>query len=185
MTFSRAGLSILITIFILNAIGTIMIYSASAVYADKFYDDSLFFLKRHGFYLLLGFVALFLGASLNLSWLRRNARWMVCLSIIILCLVFLPFLGKSGGGAKRWINLIVFNFQPVEFTKIAVTLYLSDYLSRNLKQIQSGSIKIFIPPAIILGIVFCLMILQPDLGSCVFLFLLTGILFFLSGIRIP
>jgi len=184
MSLSRDGVSILIAILILNAIGTVMIFSSSAVYADKYYDDSFFFLKRQCVYFLVGFVLLLITCSLDLNWLRKYSRWILVFAIGLLILVYLPFLGKVGGGAKRWIYFLGFNFQPVEFVKVAVALYLADYLSRKIQWIQEGSLRVFIAPVLLLGVIFGLIILQPDLGSVVFLFLLSGILFFLSGIRI-
>jgi len=183
MPFSREGSSVFIAVLILNIIGTVMIFSASAVYADKYYADGFFFLKRQCLYLSLGLIGLFLTASLDIKWVQKNAKLILLLSFLLLLTVYLPFIGKTSGGARRWITLLGFTFQPVELVKICMAIYLSDYLARKLKWIQSGSILIFVPPALILGATFAVIILQPDLGSVVFLFLLSSILFFLSGIR--
>lgn len=182
MSLSKEGNRVFIATLVLNTIGTVMIFSASAVFADKYLDDSLFFLKRQLVYLLLGFGALLTASSLNLNWVQKNSRVILLLSIFFLMLVFMPVLGKSGGGARRWIGFPGFNFQPVEFAKLAVAIYLSDYLSRKMKWIQSGSLTVYLVPAFLLCTIFGITILQPDLGSVVFIFLLSSILFFLSGI---
>jgi len=182
MLLSREGNGVFIATLILNAVGTIMIFSASAVFADKYYDDSLYFLKRQMIYLLLGFTALIAASSINLNWLQKHSRIILLFSILLLLLVFLPVIGKTGGGARRWIRLIGFNFQPVEFAKLAVAIYLSDYLSRKMKWIQTGSISVYFMPGILLCLLFGVIILQPDLGSVIFIFLLSSVLFILSGI---
>ncbi len=182
MSLSREGNGVFIATLILCAIGTVMIFSASAVYADKYYDDSFYFLKRQLMYLSLGFVALLAASSLNLTWVQKNSRWIILFSLFLMVLVFLPVIGKSGGGARRWIRLIGFNFQPVEFAKIAVAVYLSDYLSRKMKLIQSGSFTVYLVPGLLLCTFAGFLILQPDLGSIIFIFLLSSMLFFLSGI---
>ncbi len=184
MTLSREGNRVFIAALVLNAIGTVMIFSASAVFADKYYDDSLYFLKRQMIYLFLGFSALIGASCLNLTWVQKHSRLILLLSILLLLVVFLPVIGRSGGGARRWIKLVGFNFQPVEFAKLAVAIYLSDYLSRKMKWVQSGSLTVYLMPGLLLCLLFGAIILQPDLGSVVFIFLLSSILFFLSGIPI-
>jgi len=72
----------------------------------------------------------------------------------------------------------------VEFAKIAVCIYLSDYLSRKLKFITRGSIKVFFPPLLLIGILCFLSLLQPDLGSCFIIVVISALLFFLAGIRL-
>ena len=180
---SESKAIILIT-FTLVAIGVVMIYSASAVYADQTYHSSTYFLKRQLLYIFFGVCSFLLGSMADLEYLKRNARLLIGIALGLLLMVFLPFLGHSAGGARRWIQLPFFTFQPVEFAKLAMCIYLSDYLSRKRPEIAQGSIKVFLPPTILMFVLFALVIVQPDLGSCVFLIVLMGILFFLSGIRI-
>ena len=125
-----------------------------------------------------------MASSIDPDFLRRHSRLLMGSSILLLTAVFLPFLGHSAGGARRWIQLPFITFQPVEYAKLTMCIYLADYLSRKRQPITSGSISAFLPPGVILFFVFILVIAQPDLGSCIFLFLLMGILFFLSGIRL-
>ena len=127
---------------------------------------------------------MFLASStVDPTFLRRHSRLFMGIAIVLLVLVFLPFLGRSAGGARRWIQFSFFSFQPVEYAKLAICIYLSDYLSRKREPITKGSVSVFIAPFSLLFLLFSLVIAQPDLGSCIFLFLLMGILFFLSGIR--
>jgi len=169
--------------YLLIAFGIVMIYSASAVYADQVFHSPTYFLRRQVFYVIIGSFLFLITSSLDPEFLRRHARLLMLVAIILLALVFLPFVGHSAGGARRWIQLPLFTFQPAEFVKLALCLYLSDYLARKMKPMLEGSPLVFLSPLFLLLVVFVLIMAQPDLGSCMFLALLVGILFFLSGIR--
>ncbi len=183
MKISKESEKILICVFILVALGVIMIYSASAMFADRFLQDSMYFLKRQLIFVAVGLVTLFVCMRIPPSWIRSNSRFLVIFSILFVLSVFLPVIGKTGGGARRWIKFFNFSIQPVEFAKIAVCAYLSDYLTRKSKKITQGSLTVFIPPILIIGVLALALILQPDLGSVVFIFLISLFLFFLAGLK--
>lgn len=170
--------------YFLIALGVIMTYSASAVYADQVFHSATYFFRRQLFYVLIGSFFFFVSSSLDPDFLRRHSRLFMLIAIILLGLVFLPLIGHSAGGARRWIRLPMFTFQPVEFAKLSMCVYLADYLTRKMKPILEGSLSVFLSPLVLLLLVFALILAQPDLGSCIFLFLLMGIMFFLSGIRL-
>ena len=163
--------------YTLVAIGVVMTYSASAVYADQIFHSPTYFLKRQLLYVLMGSVMFLISSSINPDFLKQHSKLLISIAIVLLLAVFLPFLGRSAGGAKRWIRMPFFSFQPVEYAKLAMCIYLSDYLSRKRQPITKGSLSVFFPPAVLLFLIFGLVIIQPDLGSCIFLFLLMGILF--------
>jgi len=175
--------AVVFAMYTLVAIGVVMIYSASAVYADQVFHSPTYFLKRQLLYVSIGSIMFFMSSSLDPEFLKRNSRFLMSVALVLLLAVFLPFLGHSAGGARRWIRLPFLTFQPVEYAKLAMCIYLADYLSRKRQPITKGSVSVFLPPLVLIFLIFSLVIVQPDLGSCIFLFLLMGILFFLSGIR--
>ncbi|MFZ5801744.1 MAG: putative lipid II flippase FtsW [Candidatus Omnitrophota bacterium] len=181
---SRAAQLYFTCIYSLVGIGIVMTYSASAVYADQIYDSSFYFLIRQAIFTLVGTFFLYGAAAIPPFFWKKNARALILISMAMMLLVFVPGLGREAGGAKRWIHLGPVNFQPVEFAKIAVCIYLADYLSRKIKVIQRGQILVFFPPLLLIGLICCLSLLQPDLGSCAFLALLTGLLYFLVGVHL-
>lgn len=181
---SQNGFRLLIVSLTLTALGVVMIYSASAIFAYEHFGDSFFYLKRQLIYVVLGFLAMIAASLLDPQWIRKNGLFFVLLGIVALVLVYLPFLSQVGGGARRWINLGPFHLQPAEFIKIILTIYLADYLARKNKEIQRGEWKVFIPPLTVFAIFSGLVIAQPDLGSVIIYFLLTVTLFFISGIRL-
>lgn len=170
-------------IYILVGLGIIMTYSTSAVYADYVYKNPQHFLIRQILYAIIGTGLMFITASIPLSFWKKHALSLMLLAIASLTFVFLPHIGHTAGGAQRWINLGIINFQPAEFAKVAVCVYLSDYLTRKRKVIQEGSLKVFFPALLLVGITCCLTLLQPDLGSTAFIFLIVASLIFLAGLR--
>ena len=161
-----------------------MTYSASAVYAERVYGNAQHFLFRQMIYAFIGSFFLFGCANLPVTFWSKHARLLMILVIVLLGMVFIPGVGHSAGGAQRWIKLGPVNFQPAEFAKVAVCIYLADYLSRKKKPISKGSFSTYVPPLILVTCVCILTLLQPDLGSTIFVLLIVSTLFFLSGIRL-
>src|SRR5262245_38996943 len=118
-------------VYFLVGLGIVMTYSASAMYADQVYKNPLHFLIRQLAYATIGTMAMFAAANVSVTFWKSKARFFMVLAIFLLLMVYLPVVGHTAGGARRWIWLGAFNFQPAEFAKIAVCLYLSDYLSRK------------------------------------------------------
>lgn len=181
---SQEAKVLFIAVYLLVILGIVMTYSASAIYAEQVFKSPTYFLKRHLLYAVIGTVFLFFVAGQNTHLFKEHAREILFLSLILLVIVLLPFFGHEAGGARRWFRLGPVNFQPVEMTKIAVCLYLADYLSRRIKGVQRGEWTVLLPPLLILVFTCGLILLQPDLGSAVFIFLVSAILFFLAGLRL-
>lgn len=170
--------------YLLVGIGIVMIYSASGVMAHDWHGNQFFFLIRQILYVALGTIGFFIAATLPINFYKQNARAFMLLSIMLLVSVYLPVIGHSAGGARRWIHLGAFQFQPVEFAKLACCIYLADYLGRKIAWVQKGDMMVFVPPLILIGIVCILTLLEPDLGSVAFIVMTTAVLFFLSGLQL-
>lgn len=181
---SRDAEMMILAVLSLIAIGIVMTYSASAIYADMVMEvSSTFFLYRQIFYFGIGSVLLFLVSWINPSFYQKNSRLIALIALGCLITVYLPFLGQSMRKTRRWLSIFGFNFQPAEFCKLALCVYFSDYLSRKLKKISRGSFSVFLPPLIVLMMCTGLILMQPDLGSVIILFIISATLFFLAGIR--
>ena len=180
---SKDSIVVLSIVFLLSAIGIVMVYSASAIYADQIMGSSAYFLIRQTIYFFIGLLAMFTAYIIKPSFWQRHSRAIVFLAILFLIIVYLPVISHTTRGTKRWLRFFGVNIQPAEISKIALVIYISDYLNRNLKSIAKGRLTAFIPPIIILFIVSFLILLQPDLGTVIILFCVCGVLFFLSGIR--
>ncbi len=130
--------------------------------------------------LIGGLCAMYFFSRIPAKFLRTNATIILVCSIIITGLVFVPHLGFSHGGARRWISILGISFQPVEILKIAYVIYLSAWLSWAKKRVENPLFGI-LPMLVILGIIAGVLLLQPDTKSLI-LMAGTGIsLLFLSG----
>lgn len=179
---SKPARILFIAVYILVGLGLVMTYSASAIFANHIYQNAQYFLIRQALYILAGTLLLFFASGIPIEFWQKNSRALILLAIVFMLLIFVPGVGHEAGGAKRWIGLGVVNFQPAEFAKVAVCLYLSDYLSRKIQPIRKGGFWIYLPPLLLIGVVCGLSLLQPDLGSCAFILMITMILFFAAGI---
>jgi cell division protein FtsW len=175
-------ISLLMIVAILVSVGVVMIYSASAIYAYGLMDDSLYFLKRHLLYLLIGFVMMFIAMSVDMNRIRQWAKPMLAASVALLILVLIPHIGREASGARRWFRIGPVNFQPSEFAKIAIMVYMADLISRK-KELMKSFLHGYMPSIIIMGGVVGLVLLEPDLGTAVTISLVGFIMIYVSGVR--
>ena len=176
-------ISIAIITTILFCTGVIMIFSSSGIYSLQERGDSTYFLKRHLLFLAIGFVFMLCAMAIDYRWLQKYAKPLLVLAIFLLVMVLMPGLGKESYGAQRWFRLGGFHFQPSEFAKLAMIIYLADFLSRKQNKI-AGFKEGFLPLMMILGVVCLLILKQPDMGTSVYLALITLIMLFIAGTKI-
>ena len=105
----------------LTLFGILMIYESSCVQAFENKADAAYFLKRQLLFLFTGVFFFSLALLVDLENLRRYSKEFLLFTL--LCLVLVVFIGKSAGGAKRWLQLGPFGFQPSEMLKISFLLY--------------------------------------------------------------
>lgn len=171
---------ILITISLMS-IGLVAIYSATL---QSSLEGAKLIFYRQIIWVVIGITTLLVTSNLNYRRFYEIAYLLYPISIILLVIVFV--LGREIYGAQRWLELGWFNFQPSEFGKLAVILFLSRYLSQKknysgkISKIWQGLIVPLFFAAIPMGLVF----LQPDLGSAALIFLIFLILVFLSDIEL-
>jgi len=177
-------ISILTIISILVCIGIVMIYSASAIYAYGSVGDSMYFLKRHLLYLAIGLVMMVGAMAVDLNKLRGLAKPLMLFALFLLALVLIPHIGKETAGARRWFRVGLVNFQPSEFAKIAIMVYMADLIARK-KDLMKSFVHGYVPAIAVLGLTVGLVLLEPDLGTAATITFISFILFYVSGVRAP
>jgi cell division protein FtsW len=165
----------------LIGIGTIEVFSSSAVYAYKRYGDSAYFLKRQLVWLTLGFGALWIGAVTDYRWLKRYTYPLLATALALLGGVLL--FGATINSAKRWFILGPLSFQPVELAKLALICYLAYSLSKKADKLKTFTVG-FVPHLLVCAIMMLLLMKQPDLGSSIILGATTLIMLFVAGTKI-
>lgn len=139
-----------------------------------------YFLHQIIFGTLPGAILLYLAYRTPYNFWRRSALLILLFSIFLMFLVFVPSLGMYHAGARRWISLGLFSFQPAELLKFAYVVYLAAWLESKSKSI--GSFKFGLLPFLIMSaFIASFLILQPDVGTLGVLIASIMAMFFLSG----
>jgi len=177
---------LLIITLLLLIFGALMIYSSTSVItpvlAKKGVSDEFYYSKRHLFTIFVGLGFMFLFFRIKPSYLEKMAIPLLILSFLLLILVFIPGIGVSTGGARRWIRLWPSTFQPSELVKLSMVLFLAKYVSSP--NYRTDSFFVFIKPILIMLAFQGIMLKQPDFGAAMSLAFLTFSILFISGMKL-
>ncbi len=124
---------------------------------------------------------MYCGARTDYRFFRKHSYKFLLTSLALLGAVLL--IGSTINSAKRWIFIGPISFQPSEFAKLALTIYLADSLSRKNERIKTFTIG-FVPHLVVAGLMMVLLLVQPDYGSAVIIGATTIVLLFVAGARI-
>lgn len=176
--FSRVDFRLVLTIFLLNIIGLINLYSAT--HGPHSTDVERLFIQQI-IWLTGGWILFFVLTFADYAWVNKIA-WLVYI-INVGALVYTDFAGKVVLGGQRWIDLKFFRYQPSETMKLALVLLLAKFLvGRNSEGDGMGIRSLFLPLILVL-VPFVLTVKQPDLGTAMTLFLIGGTLLYFVKIR--
>jgi cell division protein FtsW len=103
--------------------------------------------------------------------------------LIALVLVLVPHVGKLAGGASRWLGYGPFQFEPSEFAKLALVLYLAWALARDRTDRIKSLVRGVFPLAFVTGLMAMLVVKQPDFGTASLLAFTAGVMLFVGGAR--
>lgn len=128
--------------------------------------------------ILLGFGVFFFAAFTNIKTWVKSAYLIYAVALIMIVLV--TFVGHTGMGAQRWLNLGVIHVQPSELIKIALVLALARYFAW-FNSVELGQFRNYIAPMMMLLVPFGLIVAQPDLGTALSLGMITVGVFYIVG----
>ncbi|MBI2278457.1 MAG: cell division protein FtsW [Candidatus Brennerbacteria bacterium] len=162
--------------------GFVMLASASSDLAQREFGESYYYLFHqftNGF--LVGAGGFLVGTFAYYRIWEKFAVPLLAFALVGLLLVFTP-LGMAAKGGERWVSLGAFTFQPGEFAKLALIIYLASWLSRN--QARGKSVLEGLLPFLgLLGGVIFLLLLQPSTSTAMMLAAASLILYFMGGAR--
>ena len=164
MTPKRLRQLMLIIILALLGLGTVAVYSSSALVSEATYGRSLWFLTHHLLAIACGIVLGVGCLMMPYAVLRRSARWLLLFSLISLVLVCVC--GQEIGGAKRWFRIGRWSLQPSAFAQVSLVLYLADLLARRPGRVQDFW-RGLVPPLLTTGLTAGLVLIQPDFGTAI------------------
>jgi cell division protein FtsW len=171
--------TIIIVVGLLLLVGTVMVYSASALLAETRYNGDAFFFKRQLLWLAVSAIAGYFASRFDYQKLMPLAWPLMIVSLILLVVVLF---GREINGAKRWISLGLVGFQPSEVFKYVLIIFLATMLSikrEKIKQLKS----VLLPAGPLIAVGFGLILLEPNLGTVLVLSAVVFVLFFLAGVR--
>lgn len=173
-TFRSPDKWLFLATIVFSLFGIIMVYDSSVAIAIRDFSDKYYFVKEQFKWLLLGFVALTFFNFFDYHRWHKLALPILILTMVLLMAVFIPGLGVKALGAHRWLNLRVFILQPAELAKLTLIIYLAAWFSVA----ERSRLLAFL---LLVGMIFGLVIIEPDLGTGIIILLIALILYFFSG----
>ncbi len=165
----------------LTAFGLLMVYSASSALASSQHGTPHYYFMRQALYAAAGMILMMVLMNIDYHFWRRRK---VLKGLLILCLacLLLVFLQPKVNGAHRWLRLgSLLSFQPSEFAKLAVILYLASYLHDRGEEINRFC-RGLLPCLLVVGLFGALIAVEPDLGQAICLGLIAGGMLFIAGL---
>jgi cell division protein FtsW len=171
---------------LLLVIGLAMLWSASTAEAEQTFGSTSYFLIRQltrG--VLIGLVGMYILSRFDYHHFKKLSLAGMVIALVLLVMVKIPGLGLTANGATRWIAFGPLLFQPGEFIKLAMIIYLASWHSSVGKHITSQNFwKSVFPPLVLIGLAALLIIWQPDLGTTIALTSTSLVMFFIGGVRL-
>ncbi|MCB1168816.1 MAG: FtsW/RodA/SpoVE family cell cycle protein [Leptospiraceae bacterium] len=169
----------------LGGCGLLILLSASALQANLDLDNPYYYAERQAIFSLAGLIGFFVISAFSPGLLRKLALPSMLISLALLLLVFVPGVGRSVASSRdsfhRWIDLGFFSFQPSEFAKVALVLYLSSMLLDRKGQFETFSLKELLRSLILVGSVLGAILLEPQYGTTLTLISVIAVLIFVAG----
>ncbi len=145
--------------------GLIMVFSASYYYSISQDGSAYGYLKRHGMWVIIGFVAMMFASGFDYRQYRKMAVPGLAISVVLLVLIFTP-LGVTVNGATRWIGAGPVTVMPGELAKLAAILFVAWYLSEDMNRIKSFT-KGILPMIGLMGVLAGMIVKQPNLSTAI------------------
>ncbi len=172
--------NILLSFIILFLLGLFFSFaSTSSLAGERFEKDYYFFFTKHLIFVVFSLFLMFLISALDLNFLNKFV--LPAFIILYFCLILVHLIGIEVKGSKRWLNLYLFRFQPIEFMKPFFILITAKILTSE--SFKSLKVSYFLSFLVLLAILI-LLVNQPDIGQSVLLFGCWMAIIFISGVNI-
>nr|WP_235839682.1 cell division protein FtsW [Cognaticolwellia mytili] len=177
-TFDRSYLILALSMYM---IGLVMVASSSMPVAERLFANPFHFVVRHMIYICLSLGVAGIALQIPMSRWHQYSGNLLILGVALLIVVLL--IGRNVNGSTRWIVVGPITIQAAEPAKLFFFCYLSAYLVRRREEVMEN-IKGFAKPLFVFGILGGLLLMQPDLGTIIVMFVTTFGLLFLAGAKL-
>ena len=177
-TFDRSYVVLAISMYM---IGLIMVASSSMPIAERLFSNPFHFIIRHSIYIFLSLMVAAATLYIPMERWHKYSGNLLLLGIILLVVVLV--VGRNVNGSTRWISVGPITIQAAEPAKLFFFCYLSAYLVRRRDEVMEN-ITGFAKPLVVFGVLGALLLMQPDLGTIIVMFVTTFGLLFLAGAKL-
>jgi cell division protein FtsW len=169
---------------VLLTLGLVMVYSSSAAYANRLFDDPTYFITKQVLYCGVGLSMGWAATQVSvLSFLARKSGWLMLLAVFVCGIVLIDGVGVRVNNARRWLDLGFTRFQPSEFAKLAIIIFTAALLAKPIPRNASRQLYLFIP-FFIAQVPIVLIKVEPDLGTAVVIELVLGSMLVVAGLKL-
>ncbi len=168
----------------LACFGVVMVASSSIAIGEGLDVGPYYFLTKHLVFLAMGVVLAGLLMRTELKTIEQQDRLLLVMCFVLLILVFVPGIGKTVNGARRWLNFGIMGFQAVEAVKVMYVVWLASYLVRFRDEVNATWRAMLKPLGVAVALVV-LLIKQPDFGSLSLILAITAGMLVLGGVHLP
>ncbi|MBO4602781.1 MAG: FtsW/RodA/SpoVE family cell cycle protein [Salinivirgaceae bacterium] len=181
LKYFKGDTTIWIVVFLLSIVSMLTVYSATGTLAyKKMGGNTMFYLIRHGSFLLFGIGIIFAVHRINFRILLRFAKPLVYLSAGLL--IFTLLRGVNLNAASRWVSIMGVQFQTSDLAKIAVVMFIASILSQNQDHIDDPKAAFW--PIVKWAGIICLLIFGADFSTAAMLFFICCVMMYIGGIKL-
>lgn len=173
--------SFVVIALVMYMVGLIMVASSSMPVAERLFNNPFHFVIRHAIYIVLSLGIAGFALQIPMAWWQKNSGYLLIFGMFLLVTVLL--VGRSVNGSTRWIGLGPITIQAAEPAKLFFFCYLAAYLVRRRDQVMEDW-RGFAKPLVVFAILAGLLLMQPDLGTIIVMFVTTFGLLFLAGAKL-
>jgi len=171
---------------LLIGVGLVMLFSASHFRAESMNKTPFFFLANQIGYALAGIICAFIISRLTPELIKKSTALLIVASLILMILTFIPGIGATLLGGRRWIMVAGLSFQPSELVKLALIVYLASILHKKQENLHKPqeSLSPLLPPFTIVSIFVVLIFLQNNFSTAGFVLVVSIAIFFMAGVKL-
>lgn len=181
ITRGRPDFLLLLSVVLLVCFGMAMIFSASSALSSLKHEDPWYYTSRQVKFACIGLLGMFVMMNIPIRVWKKTAPYLLLLSVMLLIVVMAA--GSSMNGARRWIIVGGFQFQPVEFTKLALIMYIASLISNKGERIRNFK-KGLLPILIVVSFISLLIMKQPDFGAVLMLLFICLTVMIVGGVHL-
>lgn len=181
-TAGRSDIAMTAVVGALVLFGVLMVYSAGSYTAQRIYGTEFYYVFKQLMGAALGAAAMFLFSRIDYHVLYKLRYVILAVSVVLLAIVFIPGVGITNYGARRWINLPFFTIQASEISKFGFIVFAAAYIGDKTDRITT--FKGILPVVAVGGTICLLIILEPNMSVTICMALLMIVMLFLGGAKI-